>query len=139
LILGIAGFVTVLIPTVPIIVGVVTWAVAGLAMGLSYSTLSLLTLRQAPPEEQGSATAALQLSDVLGTSLGTGLGGALVVAGSPPGGGRWPRLPGAVAASGGRALAGVRPPPRFRRARRAGRAPDAAGAARRARTPRRAR
>ncbi len=34
--------------------------------------------RDAPVGEQGAATAGLQLSDVLGTSLGTGLGGAIV-------------------------------------------------------------
>jgi MFS family permease len=107
LILGIAGFVTVLIPSVPIIVAVVTWSIAGLAMGLAYSTLSLLTLRQAPAEEQGSATASLQLSDVLGTSLGTGLGGALVVAGSPPGGVDWPGLAATFAVAAAVAVAGL--------------------------------
>jgi len=107
LILGIAGFVTVLIPSVPIIVAVVTWSVAGLAMGLAYSTLSLLTLRQAPAEEQGSATAALQLSDVLGTSLGTGLGGALVVAGSPPWSVDWPGLAATFAVAAAVALTGL--------------------------------
>jgi MFS family permease len=107
LILGIGTFTTVLIPSVPILVAVVAWSVAGLAMGLSYSTLSLLTLRQARPEEQGSATASLQLSDVLGTSLGTGLGGALVVAGSPPGGVDWPGLAATFAVAAGVAFAGL--------------------------------
>jgi MFS family permease len=105
--IGIGCFATVLIPTVPIIVAVVTWSVAGLAMGLSYSTPSLVTLREALPEEQGSATAALQLSDVLGTSLGTGLGGALVAAGSPPGGVDWPGLAATFAVSAGVAFAGL--------------------------------
>jgi hypothetical protein len=45
-------------------------------------------LREAPADEQGSATAGLQLSDVLGASLGTGVGGALIAygirAGEPP-------------------------------------------------------
>ncbi|HET9613583.1 MAG TPA: MFS transporter [Candidatus Limnocylindrales bacterium] len=79
--LGIAGFSLVLVPSWPIAAGIVMWGVAGLGMGLSYSALSLVVLRWARPEEQGSATAALQLSDVLGTSLGTGLGGALIAAG----------------------------------------------------------
>ena len=81
LMLGIGGFALILIPTVPLIVAVVAWSVAGLAMGLSYSTLSIVVLRESPPETQGASTAGLQLSDVLGTSLGTGLGGALVAAG----------------------------------------------------------
>jgi MFS family permease len=89
LIVGVLGFATILIPTVPLIVGVVTWSIAGLGMGFSYSTLSLVVLREAPPEEQGSATAGLQLSDVLGTSLGTGLGGALVAAGIRAGSPGW--------------------------------------------------
>jgi MFS family permease len=89
LVVGVLGFATILIPTVPLIVGVVTWSIAGLGMGFSYSTLSLVVLREAAPEEQGSATAGLQLSDVLGTSLGTGLGGALVAAGIRAGSPGW--------------------------------------------------
>jgi MFS family permease len=76
--IGIVGFGAILSPEVPIAVGVLAWAVAGLGMGFSYSPLSLLVLRDAPPESQGTATAGLQLSDVLGTALGTGVGGALI-------------------------------------------------------------
>ena len=77
-IVGILGFGAVLSPSVPIAVGVVAWAVAGLGMGFSYSPLALLVLRDATPETQGTATAGLQLSDVVGTALGTGVGGALI-------------------------------------------------------------
>jgi MFS family permease len=77
-IVGIVGFGAVLSPSVPIAVGVVAWAVAGLGMGFSYSPLALLVLRDATPETQGTATAGLQLSDVVGTALGTGVGGALI-------------------------------------------------------------
>jgi MFS family permease len=69
---------TILLPGVPIVVAAVAWAIGGFGMGLAYSSLSLLVLRDAPVGEQGAATAGLQLSDVLGTSLGTGLGGAIV-------------------------------------------------------------
>ena len=79
---GIVGFAAILLPSVPLVVGVVTWAITGFGMGLSYSTLSLVVLREAPPTEQGAATAGLQLSDVLGTSLGTGVGGALIAYGA---------------------------------------------------------
>jgi MFS family permease len=75
---GIVGFAAVLSPAVPIVVGVVAWAVAGLGMGFSYSPLALLVLRDATPETQGTSTAGLQLSDVVGTALGTGVGGALI-------------------------------------------------------------
>jgi MFS family permease len=68
----------ILLPGVPIVVAAVAWAIGGFGMGLAYSSLSLLVLRDAPIGEQGAATAGLQLSDVLGTSLGTGLGGAIV-------------------------------------------------------------
>ncbi|HEU0235090.1 MAG TPA: MFS transporter [Candidatus Limnocylindrales bacterium] len=87
--LGIVGFAAVLSPAVPIFVGIAAWAVAGLGMGLAYSTLSLVTLREARVEEQGAASAALQLSDVLGTALGTGVGGALIAAGLVLGAEAW--------------------------------------------------
>jgi len=80
--IGVLGFATVLIPSVPIVFGVAAWAVTGLGMGLSYSPLSLTVLREAPIERQGEATAGLQLSDVLGSSLGAGIGGAILAFGS---------------------------------------------------------
>ena len=87
LMLGIGGFALILIPTVPLVPRASRGGSPGSAMGLSYSTLSIVVLRESPPETQGAATAGLQLSDVLGTSLGTGLGGALIAfglrAGSP--------------------------------------------------------
>jgi MFS family permease len=49
-------------------------------MGLAYSPLALIVLREASPETQGTATSALSLTDSLGTALGTGLTGALVAA-----------------------------------------------------------
>ena len=82
LIVGVATFALILMPEVPVlVVGIPTWAVAGLGMGLLYAPLSLVTLREAPEGGQGAATSALQLSDVLGTSLGTGIGGGILAAG----------------------------------------------------------
>ena len=107
LLLGLAGFATILVPTVPIVVATVTWGVAGLGMGLSYSVLSLVVLRWAAPGEQGAATAGLQLSDVLGTSLGTGLGGALVAAGLRAGSPGWIGLAETFAVSAGVAIVGL--------------------------------
>jgi MFS family permease len=54
------------------------WAVGGLGMGLAFSPLSVSALACAPAGRTGGATAALQLSDTLGVSIGTGLGGAAV-------------------------------------------------------------
>lgn len=82
LIAGVATFALILIPDVPVLaVGIPTWAIAGLGMGLLYAPLSLVTLREAPEGGQGAATSALQLSDVFGTALGTGVGGGIVAAG----------------------------------------------------------
>ncbi|HEX3428575.1 MAG TPA: MFS transporter [Candidatus Limnocylindrales bacterium] len=104
---GVAGFAAVLIPAVPLVAGVVAWAIAGFGMGLSYSTLALVVLREAPPAEQGAATAALQLSDVLGTSLGTGIGGALIAFGLRSGSPGWFGLAGAFAVSAAVAVGGL--------------------------------
>ncbi|MFL5779387.1 MAG: MFS transporter [Chloroflexota bacterium] len=84
-IVGIGIFATVLVPTVPIALGVAGFALAGLGMGFAYSPLSLTILREAPPATVGAATSGLQLSDVLGTALGTGIGGAVIAAGSGSG------------------------------------------------------
>jgi MFS family permease len=96
-IVGIVGFAAILLPSVPLVVGIVTWAITGFGMGLSYSTLSLVVLREAPPAEQGAATAGLQLSDVLGTALGTGIGGALIAFGARSGSPGWVALAGVFA------------------------------------------
>ncbi|HEU5419631.1 MAG TPA: MFS transporter [Streptosporangiaceae bacterium] len=70
----------VLLPSVPIAVAVVAWAVAGYGMGLGYAPLSLLMMHQAPAGREGWAAASLNLCDVLGTAIGTGVGGAAVAA-----------------------------------------------------------
>jgi MFS family permease len=105
--LGIVGFAAVLSPAVPIVVGIAAWAVAGLGMGLAYSTLSLVTLREAAAGEEGSASAALQLSDVLGTALGTGVGGALIAAGLALGAEAWWGLAAAFAVGAAVDILGV--------------------------------
>jgi MFS family permease len=75
---GLAVTSAVLIPAVPLLVGILGWGIAGLAMGLAYAPLSLTVLREARGGEEGFATAGLQLADVVGTGVGTGVGGALV-------------------------------------------------------------
>lgn len=105
--LGIVGFALVLWPAVPVVVGIVTWALAGLGMGLSYSPLSLVTLAEAPPAEQGTATSGLQLSDTLGTALGTGVGGALIAGALRGGLELWVGLAAAFAVGVGAAVLGA--------------------------------
>lgn len=80
-VVGVASTFLVLVPRVPVYVAAASWAIAGLGMGMSYSGLSLVVLAEARPGEEGAASAALQLSDVLGVAVGTGLGGAAVAAG----------------------------------------------------------
>jgi hypothetical protein len=94
----------VLIGAVPVAAAAAGWALAGLGMGLSYSGLSLIVLAEAPPGREGEATSALQLSDVLGMALGTGLGGAAVAVGHTLG--HTPR-PGVAVAFALAAAAGV--------------------------------
>ena len=85
----------VLSPAVPIIVASIAWGVAGVGMGLGYAPLTLIVLAEAPPDAQGQATAALQLSDVLGTALGTGTGGAVIAFAAGTGQPAWVGLAGA--------------------------------------------
>ena len=47
-------------------------------VGIAYSSLTLVVLNSAPVGSAGAASAALQLANVLGVALGTGLGGAIL-------------------------------------------------------------
>jgi MFS family permease len=76
--LGLAGIACVLMPGMPVVVAAVAWGVGGLGMGLAYSTISLVVLETAPPGQEGSATASMELASVLGSALGTGLGGVII-------------------------------------------------------------
>jgi MFS family permease len=67
--------------SVPIWMWIVGAAFLGLGMGMSYTVLSVVTLSEAEPGHEGEATSALQLSDILGVSLGTGIAGVLVTVG----------------------------------------------------------
>lgn len=77
---GLASFMLVLSPDVPVALAVPTFALAGFGMGLGYAPLTLIVLREATPTSQGSATSALSLLDTLGTALGAGVSGAIIAA-----------------------------------------------------------
>lgn len=62
----------------PAWLAVPAWGLAGFGMGLGYAPLSVSALGAARPGREGEATAALQLCDVLGVSIGAGVGGALI-------------------------------------------------------------
>ena len=85
ILIGIVGEATALRSPVPVSVAVAAWAVAGLGIGLAYAPLSLIMLREAPEGREGWASASLNLSDVLGTALGVGVGGAAVAVASTSG------------------------------------------------------
>lgn len=69
---------SVLLPQTPIFLGPLGWGVAGLGMGFAYITLNLTMLELAEPGQEGNASSSMQLASVLGSGVGTGIGGALV-------------------------------------------------------------
>ena len=78
--IGLGVMCVVLLPSVPPALAIVAWAVAGAGIGTAYAPLSVTTLDRAAPGEEGRATSALQLCDVLGQAIGTGVAGAIVAA-----------------------------------------------------------
>ncbi len=79
-VLGLASFMLVLRQDVSWLIAIPTFALAGFGMGLAYSPLALIVLREASPVTQGGASSALSLTDTLGTALGTGVAGAIIAA-----------------------------------------------------------
>jgi len=74
---GVGGVSLGLWSALPPAVAGVGWAIGGLGMGLAMSSTSVVVLALSPVAEQGLNSAALQLSDALGTILFVGVGGAL--------------------------------------------------------------
>ncbi|MCU1452427.1 MAG: arabinose efflux permease family protein [Acidimicrobiales bacterium] len=74
---GAAGMVAVAL-ALPAWVAILAWSTAGFGMGLAYSPLSVTTLGLAQPGQEGVASSQLHLCDVLGVSIGTGIGGILL-------------------------------------------------------------
>jgi predicted MFS family arabinose efflux permease len=69
-----------LLPAVPAVVAVPAFSFAAFGMGLAYSQYAIVVLRDAPVDAQGVSSAALSLSDGLGSALGTGVTSALLAA-----------------------------------------------------------
>jgi MFS family permease len=85
--LGLLATLSLLAANVPAVFAVPAWGLSGLGMGLAFTTTSAAILEASPPGEEGMASAALQLAQVLGIALATGIGGAIVAApfaGEPP-------------------------------------------------------
>jgi MFS family permease len=76
--IGLGGMAGLLAPAVPLWTALAAWTVAGFGIGIAYSPISLTALGWARPGGEGRVSASLQLCDVLGTALGTGVAGAAV-------------------------------------------------------------
>lgn len=68
-----------MLPAVPVAASLAGWALAGLGMGLSYPTLSVLTLRMSPPAQQGASSSALQVMESLTIAVVLAVSGPLFV------------------------------------------------------------
>lgn len=85
--LGVAGTATLLLESVPAALAVVFWGVTGFGMGLAFTTTTAAVLEAAPPGKEGATSASLQLAQLLGAAIATGVGGSIVAArfaGVPP-------------------------------------------------------
>lgn len=75
---GTLGAAVLAIPGVPAAAGMAAWVLSGLGMGLTFPTLSVLTLELAAPAEQGAASSALQVADALAGAAAATAAGALL-------------------------------------------------------------
>jgi MFS family permease len=78
--LGILITAATLNPAVPALLATVGWGVAGLGVGLAFSTLALVVLESAPAGQEGASSSGMQLASALGVALGAGIGGVIVAA-----------------------------------------------------------
>lgn len=92
LVVGSLIYVACLLPGVPVPVWFLASAVCGFGMGTAYSPLSVVALERAESGREGAATSSLQLTDILGVALGTGLAGVIVTVGDRLGADRGPTM-----------------------------------------------
>lgn len=77
---AVLGLTSLAVPGVSPFVVLPLWAIAGMGMGLGMSSTSVLVLGLSAPGQQGRNSAALQLSDALGSVTGIGVAGAVFAA-----------------------------------------------------------
>jgi len=111
--IGLLGLV--LVPSVPAVLAIPIFALAGFGMGLAYSQFALIVLRDVPAVIQGTVTSGLTLSDVIGTALGTGISAAFVSNAVREGAGPGPGIGLAIAMGTAVAVLGFVLAPRLRR------------------------
>jgi hypothetical protein len=75
---GLVAMASLLWSAVPVWMAPVAWTVAGFGIGVAYAPISVTALAMAQVGREGRVSASVQLSDVLGTALGTGVAGAAV-------------------------------------------------------------
>ena len=81
--IGVAALTVLTIGDVTLWAAAPIWMVAGAGMGLAMPTISLLVLHLSPEPEQGANSAALQVADVVGSTIGVTLAAtAVLVAGT---------------------------------------------------------
>ena len=84
--LGLATLPLCLVPSLPPMICVVSYFVASVGMGLCLPSIAVQTLRLSPDDQQGTNSAALQISDAILSSLALGLLGAIHAAAVASGG-----------------------------------------------------
>lgn len=84
---GIAVTAATLAGETPPAAAVLGWGIAGLGMGLTYTSSTLSILAEATDGAEGGASASIQVANMAGITVGTSLGGAVLAAGSAVGGG----------------------------------------------------
>jgi MFS family permease len=75
---GVTLLVVIASPAVSIWLAVPIWAISGAGMGIAMPTISVLTLDLSPAISQGANSAALQISDMVGSIVGIATVGAMV-------------------------------------------------------------
>ncbi|MDQ1700342.1 MAG: hypothetical protein QOG34_2205, partial [Frankiaceae bacterium] len=81
--LGLTSLVVVTFDGVSMWAAVPIWMITGAGMGLAMSSVSVLVLHLSPVPEQGANTAALQVADVIGSTIGVTVAAtAVLVAGT---------------------------------------------------------
>jgi hypothetical protein len=81
---GVSGLAAGLGP-VPLFVPYLSWTLAGLGIGVAYPTLYVITMDRAAAGAEATAVGLVLLLDSLGTSVGSGMGGAAVAVASAAG------------------------------------------------------
>jgi MFS family permease len=104
--LGVAGLALVTPAAVPAWAAVPPWMLAGAGMGLAMPAIAVILLALSAESEQGENSAALQISDAVGSATAIALAGAVVAAGRA-GGHPAVGLVAVFLATGATALAGV--------------------------------